>query len=72
MRKAKNKTTGKLYKNTPYHINIELNINPKNITHHQEHAEMKISQNMYPQNSTNLSKNKAKISKRSAGDFTTV
>jgi len=22
MRKAKNKTTGKLYKNTPYHINI--------------------------------------------------
>lgn len=27
---------------------------------------------MYPQNSTNLSKNKAKTSKRSAGDFTTV
>jgi len=57
MRRSKDKWNCPASKQQPFNINIEFNINPKNVTHHQESSEVKIVQRGSHSNAVNSLKN---------------
>lgn len=47
MHRSKPKSKGPNPKQPPFNINISFNINPKNVVHHQDNSQMKISHHLY-------------------------